>query len=379
MAKSQLTRKFEQDALNFMRKNSVQPPADFTKAVGQGPRQAVMPYDKKPSGSGELAGTGAPIDSTLTMGLPETKTTWKVGYADFKELGSTEPGVVTMEVTPDFAIHDQEGFGRDTTRDDYVAMYFLPWKSNHLTKITLPRQLTGSTAPSIFFTAAINGCSVFVSGSPSNPTIVHAGTEDPRTAGFTKEGTASASPAFGFGSARTHWSALFEAELERSGNPGKAYGSIHSGDYRNRAGTDTTPEALLIRDFISSDFGKQLEVQDVKPSGCVFGLRNPATMEWTFYLQKKVTIELVKLRKKKSFLRPTQRVQAGTTETKTIRQYNKETNATEIVDKEFFTAEKITLNIPVMLLKFYPGESVAEGANAFLERDALRMAIRSQL
>ena len=66
---------------------------------------------------------------------------------------------------------------RDVTnaQPNDFPIFFLPWAADHVVKIKLsdPRVNPGGDVK-IFFTAAVDGCSVFVEGDPSNPTVYHA-------------------------------------------------------------------------------------------------------------------------------------------------------------------------------------------------------------
>jgi hypothetical protein len=66
-------------------------------------------------------------------------------------------------------------------RKHWVPVYFLPWDYNGaIVSMTIPREgVIGPGShildPDILFTAAINGCSIFIQDSPENPTVYHAG------------------------------------------------------------------------------------------------------------------------------------------------------------------------------------------------------------
>lgn len=66
---------------------------------------------------------------------------------------------------------------RDTAarRERDFSAYFLPWVADEVVKIKLsdPRAAADDDVK-IFFTAAVDGCSVFVEGDPRNPTVYHA-------------------------------------------------------------------------------------------------------------------------------------------------------------------------------------------------------------
>src|SRR5579884_273844 len=80
------------------------------------------------------------------------------------------------------------------SQSDWIPVYFLPWADNFVISLTIPKKApTTGPDPSVFLTAAINGCSVFVQGTPDQPTIYHAGGETKRgkdhfrAAGFWRE------------------------------------------------------------------------------------------------------------------------------------------------------------------------------------------------
>lgn len=54
-----------------------------------------------------------------------------------------------------------------------TPIYFLPWQSARIVRMTL------GAASNLFFTAAINGCSVFVEGPANAPIVYHAGINPP--------------------------------------------------------------------------------------------------------------------------------------------------------------------------------------------------------
>ncbi len=73
-------------------------------------------------------------------------------------------------------------FSRDE-RDGFLPGFWLPWQTNTIKKITLhdkrgaAEQLRAG-APRAFFTATVNGCSVFVHGDRQTPTVYHTNARD---------------------------------------------------------------------------------------------------------------------------------------------------------------------------------------------------------
>ncbi len=64
---------------------------------------------------------------------------------------------------------------RDAAQPRDFPVFFLPWAADRVVKIKLsdPRQNPNDEVR-IFFTAAVDGCSVFVEGDPATPTVYHA-------------------------------------------------------------------------------------------------------------------------------------------------------------------------------------------------------------
>ena len=66
----------------------------------------------------------------------------------------------------------------NTVKANWVPAYFLPWKPQAVVWMTIPRRGQGANGqpdPDIFFTAAINGCSVLFQGSMKSPIVYHCG------------------------------------------------------------------------------------------------------------------------------------------------------------------------------------------------------------
>ena len=75
--------------------------------------------------------------------------------------------------------------GKDKIPPGHIPVWFLLGKVDHLIEMTIPKRENedddGPDDPKIFFTAAINGCSVFVRGDPRSPTVTHAGISQTQT------------------------------------------------------------------------------------------------------------------------------------------------------------------------------------------------------
>jgi hypothetical protein len=74
------------------------------------------------------------------------------------------------------------------SRNGWIAVWWLPWQSDHIVKIKIRSNVTDAIIncgngvdpvnnPPIFFTAAINGCSVFAVGATQSPSMYHGGAD----------------------------------------------------------------------------------------------------------------------------------------------------------------------------------------------------------
>jgi hypothetical protein len=372
MAKSPIDTLLAADPLDFMRNHMVIP-GDYSPGLqvhNQIVGRNVQTFDMKTSDSG-----GAPIDSTLTVTQAENK----VGYGKLTETARSVDQV-NKPTKNMYNLTLYRAADAIPLKSDHVSMYFLPWASNHLTKITIPAkapdpqgELFPEVLPNLFFTAAINGCSVFVSGTARTPTVVHAGTSEPRT-------KLGAENAFGFGNARAHWTSLFETEMTKGVQNLPSYGDIHAGDYRNTSGMQTTAQAELVREFLTQDYRKQLRIDGVDAWGCVFGVRNARTAEWAFYLQKNVEVTMTRLRKSKgmgSKYKPVT-VNLGMRtqdelDSKGKKIIDKNTNTPKRIDLPDIIEQTVTIGMPIQVMKFFPGDRVEDGAHALIQPNQLKL------
>jgi len=173
-----------------------------------------------------------------------------------------------------------------------VPVYWLPWNTaGAVISLEIPTKGTRSAGrldPDRFFTAAINGCSIFFAGTPANPTIFHCG-------GDTEVSGPSAS-------------AKFWRDLMGSGKIGTTVlGEVNKEHYITTQGvksgplnTTTTQAAKDYEVWLKTNSSKQLEIEQVAPWGCVMGMRDDAG-NWKFYLQQNAAITYYTLKKKGLF------------------------------------------------------------------------------
>ncbi|PWR02153.1 hypothetical protein DKT77_12845 [Meridianimarinicoccus roseus] len=161
-------------------------------------------------------------------------------------------------------------------------VYFLPWdEAGAIVKLHIPPKGTHNPDPDIFFTAAINGCSVFVQGTPDDPTVYHAG-------GSTNRSDKNDAARFWRVALRNHIRNSATAQAR-----GQISGEINKTHYVTTPGTSndsSTPTAEKYEKLLKDKLNKQgsFEVREVSPWGCVFGIRTGD--DWAFYLQENATV-----------------------------------------------------------------------------------------
>ena len=167
-----------------------------------------------------------------------------------------------------------------------TPMYFLPWNPNGgAVQMELPDEPMGTPYhkhPMIFMTAMLSGCSVFVAGSPKNPTVYHCGTD-------------SATPQNN--SAADFWKAVIK---ELGVDPGKAK-AIHNVDYITAKHHDSGAQKARndqAKGKLNRHYGnhrkQSLEIESVQGWGAVFGIRT--NRDWAFYLQENAVVSYHKIR-----------------------------------------------------------------------------------
>ena len=177
-------------------------------------------------------------------------------------------------------------------RAGYVPCWFLPWKSGRIVRLKIASVVgNGKTLqfgngidpmpnPDIFFTASLNGCSVFAVGDAMAPSVYHAGTDGKMTDVQGNETTEKA------------WERL----VGKSGG-GKQVGSIGATDYISELipGARSNDDRLTTNDagvfYKTTARAKQLEQRlkdrgdlskfSVSPVGSVFGIRDGTNWRMT--------------------------------------------------------------------------------------------------
>ncbi|MEO7966637.1 MAG: hypothetical protein ABIT38_22280 [Gemmatimonadaceae bacterium] len=217
-------------------------------------------------------------------------------------------------------------FGEELTtalsRVGRAPIWWLPWNGQgSLVKMKIEGLATSPTLnlgpgianqanPNLFFTAAINGCSIFAYGDLDGPTIYHAG-----LTGDVMLNLGESATRLGVSTSEEAWGALLN-KVTFSGsdiNPGggarkqdtKAnFSEVNRGAYVAERKGKGFYEA---RDFVSGTTGKttkrarnfqawlerhptgaQLRAYSLSPWGCVFGIRTGNA--WEMWLQRNATV-----------------------------------------------------------------------------------------
>lgn len=159
-----------------------------------------------------------------------------------------------------------------------IPMYYLPWESLKITSMAVP----SDTEVKFFMTAGLSGCSVFVRGTPSTPIVYHAGSSSQYQ-----------------GDAVDFWKTCINkirANDPRTG--GYRVWGISKEDYRfsgsHTTGYQQTDAAKRYETWLNNKYSKKLKINLNGSKGCVFGIKSDKN-EWAFYLQERISYEVVEI------------------------------------------------------------------------------------
>lgn len=318
--------------LAFLKEVPICPPSNYA----HGGAHRIAATEESPFGAGDTR--TKKYLSKKKLGRTEDR----IAFIKFKarEAASGEPGSLT------FDLKYSSDLPNDADRTDYIPIWFLPWESGFMWKITLESAATTPTItvgaatttaipnPELFFTAAINGCSVFARGNTTTPRIYHGGAEQNEIAEIRNQLGNALWNQLG-GNAEGMWLNVFQGLGVQQGAlalrhaPPKAadvsVGEINKNQYvKETMGGQTVLSPLSMRpglptadaDQPSTLLGVTLEnyllnngayrnirVEEVSPWGCVFGLRNGNN--WEFYLQTNATVKYFTIRRTGFFKKKT--------------------------------------------------------------------------
>jgi hypothetical protein len=301
------------DALGSLRRSRVLPLSSRTKIETDGMFSRFFKEDMGPTGEG------------FTHGVVGTKIAWIKIVDD-----PLRHGALTFEaIVPS---------GKDTIPPGHLPVWFLPWESRYLVEMTIPPRQNEDDDdpedPKIFFTAAINGCSVFVRGDPRNPTVTHAGISQSQT-------PYGSNPA-------DFWRDLLTCNLASQNiHQGKTW-EVNNTHYINQTGVSggakTANTDAYLRWLQTLPSGP-ITVSHVVPWGCVFGIRYGRL--WSFYLQENAVVHTYKIVAKYS-------TEPVTETRKVFGVFN--VDVTRDVSIRKMVKLESTVNRPVRVSDFFPGK-----------------------
>lgn len=181
------------------------------------------------------------------------------------------------------------------TTGQTLDVLYLKWASKRITKLTLNMGFRR-----FFFTSAINGCSVFVTGNAQAPTVYHAGIDgklidlsDHELAGV-PAGCARAARA---GDAPEFWRLLIQARVHGIAIAAEVNKSdyVNDGTLVNRPGLKNWfAWASVATTALAKEFGNTLWYRgvlgaEVIPWGSFWGMKDNNN-DWSFYLQENAIV-----------------------------------------------------------------------------------------
>jgi hypothetical protein len=291
-----------------------------------------------------------------------------VGFLELGPVERDQMGAMT------FAFKTARQLPTRGQRAGMVPCWFLPWQSGFIFKMKLSSFVADPVLnfgggidpmpnPGLFFTAGINGCSVFAVGDPKSPSVYHGGF-DP--------GSGLNMPLLPNETTEQGWQRL----LGRS-NGTKFVGSVGKGDYiaelknplaptganggdrLKYGGYSTTSQAMALQ--MELEKRDDLTQVSVSPWGCVFGLRDAAA-NWTFTLVKNATVIYYRLIRKKRFLQKDKVTRQGEMMPKQFGQKERGANGLLDLDKVMkleMTEQTIINCVNLGYMDFFPASSAA--------------------
>jgi hypothetical protein len=267
-----MTSDFFDGPLDFAKEHAVCPPSyiegykgkDATTLDTKG-YKGIGPNPERPVGSIRYAR----VMSSKKIGYIELFDDMRPGGGKMEDRNDEGAGVVRMK-------------SAYSTFGEAKPIYFLPWdESGAIIKLHLPTKGRHVPDPDVFFTAAINGCSVFVQGDPTSPTVYHAGGNTGRS---------------DHNDAARFWRHALVNHIKNSDTAqarGKLQAEVNKTDYVRTPGTQSnssTPTADKYEQELKDRLNKKgsFTVTMVSPWGCVFGVRTGNN--WEFYLQENGTV-----------------------------------------------------------------------------------------
>lgn len=279
------TKNFRKNPFAFMQANSVFPPHEREmKIISEDSDDGPGPKKTKYDPGFDVKGTDIPTDGMFSRYFDDDKIIdhGKMVTGSYKLSEVTTP-IGHMKLVDSPVYNGAYTFSvKNEPAHDTLPIWFLPWKSDKIVRMRIPprpARHTQAESPMIFFTAAINGCSVFATGGVASPLVAHAGTEDSTPYG---------------GDAAGFWRALFEVSLD--GDTANPIGEVNNTHYVNDTGVSKTLHTInadAYKRWLTQNLQPGRKVKQIKPQGCVFGYRDRGGL-WNLYLQENATVTTVR-------------------------------------------------------------------------------------
>jgi len=195
-------------------------------------------------------------------------------------------------------------FAANNPAGNRIPVFWLPYRQNEMYRMTLDP--AGATQPNFFLTDAVDGCSVYVEGTRTRPTVHHvnaAGTKYTPPDGSAPFGTTGdfAKDTLAFQAKDQHMTQQVIGGRKPKDvlnavagvQPGKY---VKNDDYMTRRPEKLAHQGTLINTAARSVV-TNVSVDKVDPmtQGTVFGIRDAVSGNWTFYFQRRLVLVLYHL------------------------------------------------------------------------------------
>lgn len=267
----------------------------------------------------------------------------KLNYSKLK-IGAASDSIKFIKLRPNeknevgamtFVMKNPDELPTVASRLGWTAVWWLPWQNSHVVKIKIRSKLTDPTIamglgvapvdnPDIFFTAAINGCSVFAVGDTKAPSLYHGGVDGGMTVRNPNETTEAAWRRLlgRIGSAKNiQGIGKSDYVSELNPNPADDDDRLRVNNFKTTTAANALEQNLLLRGNLTNI--------SVSPFGMVFGLRDISN-DWAMTLVKNahVSYRRIHVVRKKRFLRSDKVRQVDRGEIRHARTYDAEGDVT---------------------------------------------------
>jgi hypothetical protein len=161
---------------------------------------------------------------------------------------------------------------------EFVKIWFLPWHPGHVVHATLD-----DDGPDVFLTSSVNGCSVFVEGTPSRPTVYHAN-----------------ETATKFANDQDAVTDYIDQLYYQNAKSPFSMGSVTRRDYFRETGAELSAVPLQYRTYFEEKHGDEVQVLTEAGMGTVFGRKKNGL--WSFYLQERALLTYRKATRRKQLI-----------------------------------------------------------------------------